>query len=301
MRQGNAFLLHVYACHAGGLTIKRALLPLGTSKERGWWKDAMPQRRGVLLGSRGRWWRRTWAAGPRSGVRSRGVSEDLQKDITQAYPLLLCREAPDTTLLSPPSVPNQHASRRAQPYLHFQQRSSALTEGAPWDSRQTSLSLVSRRGGGTGASRGLNHCPPHARHWTGPSLFTSHDNLDTGLHVLIQPVRHWWLERFRDLSKVKQQAKGNEAQINSCVATWGTCHCPQRALWTLVPMYHCTQFRVYQAQRPCWVLHRLLGLFRRLTARPPGKMTSRLHWVEHNDYIQISHVQIDVWLTRPLL
>lgn len=102
MRQGNAFLLHVYACHAGGLTIKRALLPLGTSKERGWWKDAMPQRRGVLLRSRGRWWRRTWAAGPRSGIRSRGVSEDLEKDITQACPLLLCREAPDTTLLSPP-------------------------------------------------------------------------------------------------------------------------------------------------------------------------------------------------------
>lgn len=105
MRQGNAFLLHVYACHAGGLTIKRALLPLGMSKERGWWKDAMPQRREVLLGSRGRWWRRTWAAGPRSGVRSRGVSEDLEKDITQACPLLLCREAPDTTLLSPPLSP----------------------------------------------------------------------------------------------------------------------------------------------------------------------------------------------------
>lgn len=144
--------------------------------------------------------------------------------------------------------------------------------------------------------------PPHARPWTGPSLLTSHDNLDTSLHVLIRSVRHWCLERFRDLSKVRQQAKGNEAQISSCVATWGTCHCPQRARWTLVPMYHCTQLRGYRAHHLCWGSSRPLSLFRkRLRARPPGKMPSRLHCVEHNDYIQISRVQNDVWFTRPLL
>ena len=105
------------------------------------------------------------------------------------------RHHPSLPSLPPPfcptlSVPSQRTSRRSQPYLHFQQRFCALTEGTPPDSGQTSLSLVSRRGGGTGASRVLNHRPPHARHWTGPSLFTSHDNLDTSLHVLIRSVRH---------------------------------------------------------------------------------------------------------------
>lgn len=136
------------------------------------------------------------------GGEGRGQPAPDQGSEAEAYPRTWRKTPPKPALLysagkplPPPfcptlSVPSQRTSRRSQPYLHFQQRFCALTEGTPPDSGQTSLSLVSRRGGGTGASRVLNHRPPHARHWTGPSLFTSHDNLDTSLHVLIRSVRH---------------------------------------------------------------------------------------------------------------
>ena len=226
-------------------------------------------------------------------------SEDLEKDTTQAYP-------PNSAgrPLPHPSVP---PSQSPAPPESLSPTSTSDSAPLPWPRgpHQTAGSLHSPCSAGEEAEQGqagdwsidlptsgTGQAPLYSPPKTTLTLvfMSSSDRLDTDVQRgFVTCPRLDSKQRTRKLKSTAAWSRGACATARSGPSDhwfpWTTAH------------------RLgARAHRLGWGSHRPLGPFRkRLRARPPGKMTSRLHCVEHNDYIQISHVQNDVWLTRPWL
>lgn len=117
----------MHACCTGGLDIKVALLPPGTSEER-MVKRCWPTEEG------GKPCSEAMDGGSEKGYRQLASelgkeAEDHLRTCRKPCPPLICREAPVTNLSPCLSIPILSASQRS--HLHCFQLSSARTQGAP--------------------------------------------------------------------------------------------------------------------------------------------------------------------------